>query len=149
MSLKGLFNLEEILERVESELTAAGIAVDFCGDVDACASEGRSGPRVKMVCIPPGLKEALRKMSGEVRDQVVMVRVDAETSAALDAWVETGAVKSRSEAAALFIREGLDLRSDELASLKDALDDVNNARERLHKQAREVFGSEAAEEKNA
>jgi len=72
-----------------------------------------------------------------------MVRVDSETSEDLDAWVETGAVKSRSEAAALFIREGLRVRADELERLKGALDDVEAARERLRQQARHVFGEEA------
>ena len=52
----------------------------------------------------------------------------------------TGAVKSRSEAAALFIREGLKVRADELARLKGAIDDLEAARDRLKKQAREVFG---------
>jgi len=50
-----------------------------------------------------------------------MVRVDEDTSNALDAWVEAGAVKSRSAAAALFIREGLKVRDSELQDLKKGL----------------------------
>jgi Arc/MetJ-type ribon-helix-helix transcriptional regulator len=73
-----------------------------------------------------------------------MVRVDSETNDALDSWVQTGAVKSRSEAAALFIREGLRVRADELERLKGALDEVEAARERLRQQANHVFGGEAA-----
>jgi Arc/MetJ-type ribon-helix-helix transcriptional regulator len=68
-----------------------------------------------------------------------MVRVDAETARTLDAWVETGAVKSRSEAAALFIREGLNVRASELDRLKDALSGVEEAKDRLRREARDVF----------
>ena len=71
-----------------------------------------------------------------------MVRVDEATLEALDAWVATGAVKSRSEAAALFIREGLELRADELEQLRDALREVQEAQDRLKAKAREIFGEE-------
>jgi Arc/MetJ-type ribon-helix-helix transcriptional regulator len=70
----------------------------------------------------------------------VMVRVDEETSRKLDAWVEAGAVKSRSEAAALFIREGLKVRQAELDKLEESLRDLEKARERVREKAREVFG---------
>jgi len=88
----------------------------------------------------------VREMEKNPRDQVVMVRVDEKTSQALDAWVETGAVKSRSEAAALFIREGLKMRADELERLRDALRDVESAKERLRQKAQELFGDEAKSE---
>ena len=69
-----------------------------------------------------------------------MVRVDSETAEKLDAWVETDAIKSRSQAAALFIREGLRVREKELAELEEALDDLNEAKSRLRERAREVLG---------
>ena len=47
------------------------------------------------------VRESLDEMGKSKRDQVVMVRVDEETARQLDAWVGTGAVKSRSGAAAL------------------------------------------------
>jgi len=53
-----------------------------------------------------------------------MIRTDEETTRTLDDWVETGYFKSRSEAAALFLREGLKMRADELAKLKEALEEV-------------------------
>jgi metal-responsive CopG/Arc/MetJ family transcriptional regulator len=87
----------------------------------------------------------LSELGDAIRDKVVMVRVDEETSEELDAWVETEVVKSRSEAAALFIREGLKVRADELAQLKDALRDVERAKENLRHKARDVFdGAENA-----
>ena len=95
---------------------------------------------IKVVCVSPDLKASAEEMKGTQRDQVVMVRVDEETRDTLDAWVKTGAVKSRSEAAALFIREGLKVRADELERLRDALREVEAAQERLQQQAREIFG---------
>ena len=106
-------------------------------------AEGRDRkPRVKVVCVAPDLQESVQEMGESSRDQVVMVRVDAETIQKLDAWVETGAVKSRSEAAALFIREGLKVRASELSSLEEALKEVEEARERLKREAKKVFGRE-------
>ena len=106
---------------------------NFCGD----------WPRVKVVCVSPDLKESVEEMGRKQRDNVVMVRVDGETLESLDAWVATGAVKSRSEAAALFIREGLEVRSDELDQLRDALREVREAQEKLKNKAKEIFGQEA------
>ena len=88
----------------------------------------------------PCLQDSVREMGGSARDQVVMVRVDRETAGRLDAWVATGAVKSRSEAAALFIREGLKVRASELEQLQDAIRGVADAKERLLARAKEVLG---------
>jgi Arc/MetJ-type ribon-helix-helix transcriptional regulator len=139
------FDLGGILESIRQGLEEAGIDVDL--GADGCAwSWPKKSRRVKVVCVAPGLKDSVDEMGKSPRDQVVMVRVDSETSDALDAWVETGAVKSRSEAAALFIREGLRVRSDELERLRGALKDVEAARERLREQARHVFGGGAESE---
>jgi len=102
----------------------------------------------KMVCMPFGLSASLHAMEGEPRDNVVMVRVDDGTIRSIDAWIETQAVKSRSEAAALFIREGLKVRADELKELEDALRDVEQARDRLRKKARSVFRESEADGEN-
>ncbi len=51
-------------------------------------------------------------------------------------------MKSRSAAAALFIREGLKVRDSELQELKDALTDVDRARERLREKAKDVLGAD-------
>lgn len=101
------------------------------------------GPAVgalKLVCVPSSLRDSVEEMGGTPRDQVVMVRVDGETLTTLDSWVQTGAVKSRSEAAAVFIRDGLKVRSHELQELKDALSDVEAAKSRLREKARQVLG---------
>jgi len=145
---KGGFDLSGILGSIQEGLEQAGIEVDLSGETIGW-SWPKKGKRVKVVCVAPGLKDSVDEMGKATRDQVVMVRVDSETSEALDAWVQTGAVKSRSEAAALFIREGLKVRADELESLRAALDDVEQARERLREQARQVFGEEAETDEGA
>jgi hypothetical protein len=88
---------------------------------------------VKAICMVPDIKKSVREIGQTHRDQVVMVRIDEDTNKALDLRVETGAVKSRSEAAALFISEELIVRASELEKLKGALQDVETALERLRK----------------
>lgn len=102
----------------------------------------RVGERFRFVCVSPDLKDSVDEMARAQREHVVMVRVDEVTRAKLDAWVETGAVKSRSEAAALFIREGLGVRQAELEKLEEALRDLERAKERVRSKAREVFGGD-------
>ncbi|MHC4767553.1 MAG: hypothetical protein ACYTEI_02440 [Planctomycetota bacterium] len=136
------FDLDAVLGMVRKQLGDRGIDFDFCGCGCAGSPEGPSPatkPTVKVVCVAPDLGQSVREMGEEARDQVVMVRVDAQTARTLDAWVETGAVKSRSEAAALFIREGLKVRASELDRLKDALAGVEEAKDRLRCEARDVF----------
>lgn len=96
-----------------------------------------------VMCLTGDMKTTVAEMGRAARDQVVMVRIDEDTSDTLDLWIETGAVKSRSEAAALFIREGVKVRSGELEQLREAIDEVNNARQRLEERARQVIGEDS------
>ena len=121
-----------IWERVRTELAEAGVDIEKLGD--------RIGGAVKVVFVTPDIKDSVDEMSKAQRDQALMVRVDADTLRQLDEWVKTEAVKSRSEAAALFIREGLKVRASELEKLQDALAEVDRAKERLQEKVREVFG---------
>jgi hypothetical protein len=93
-----------------------------------------------VMCLTGDMKTTVAEMGRAARDQVVMVRIDEETLEKLDLWIETGAVKSRSEAAALFISEGIKVRSGELEQLREAIDDVNDAKQRLEERARQVIG---------
>lgn len=94
-----------------------------------------------VLCLTADMKTTVAEMGRTSRDQVVMVRIDEDTKSDLDDWVESGAVRSRSEAAALFIREGIKVRSGELDQLREALEDVGQAKKRLEEQARQVIGS--------
>ena len=136
------FDFGGLWERIQSRLKEKGIDIDLPEGFDICG-DPCNWPRMKVVCVTPDLKESVEEMGRKQRDHVVMVRIDAETLESLDAWVATGAVKSRSEAAALFIREGLKVRSDELEQLRDALREVQEAQERLKNRAKEIFGSAA------
>jgi len=93
-----------------------------------------------VMCLTGDMKTTVAEMGRAARDQVVMVRIDEETLEKLDLWIETGAVRSRSEAAALFISEGIKVRSGELEQLREAIDDVNDAKQRLEERARQVIG---------
>jgi hypothetical protein len=123
-----------LFDGIQAQLERAGIAIEF----PEVSGEGQR--RMKVVVVAPDLKDAVDELSQQTRDQVVMVRVDQDTLRKLDAWMATGAVKSRSEAAALFIQEGLKVREAELSRLDAAIAEVDAAKERLRKQAREVFG---------
>jgi hypothetical protein len=138
-------DLGSVVKHITEALRHVGVVADLDDLIEACSEQDKSARRAKIVCVSPGLRDSLDEMEATTRDQVLMVRVDEKTARAIDAWVETGAVKSRSEAAALFIREGLKVRADELDELNEALREVEVARERLRKRAREVFGDESPE----
>jgi Arc/MetJ-type ribon-helix-helix transcriptional regulator len=130
-------DLSQIWQRIREELGSKGI------DLDADCCQSSHGSPLKIVCMAGGLSDSLKEMGKTPRDQVLMVRIDEDTAKKLDAWIETGAFKSRSEAAALFIREGLMIHSRELDELEDALKGVEDAKNRLRRKAREVFEPEA------
>jgi Arc/MetJ-type ribon-helix-helix transcriptional regulator len=135
-------DLSDLFDRVREELHRVGVDFEFPGSFKFESEVGSCGPKVKVVAVGQNIKDSVEEMGQSPRDQVVMVRIDEETSKKLDAWVETGAVKSRSEAAALFIREGLKVHEAELEKFRDALHEVEAARERLKKRVQEVFGDE-------
>lgn len=125
---------------IQDKLKEAGLDVELpdLSDLDPA--------NCKMICMPFGLSTSLREMEGEPRENVVMVRVNDDAKRSLDAWIETGAVKSRSEAAALFIREGLKVRAEELEGLEDALKEVELAKDRLRRKARTVLRDDQPEQ---
>ena len=138
MDWKGSF-FDEIKEKLQ----------EFSIDIEDMCGPDFDKSKIKIVCVAPGLADSVREMGRSIRDQVVMVRIDEDSSKSLDAWVEAGAVKSRSEAAALFIREGLKVRGSELEKLQDALKDVEAAKQRLRNQAKNIFGEEEDDESEA
>lgn len=116
-------------------------------DLQDLVPAAKEGSKVKVICISSDMGDSVEEMGLTTRGETVMVRIDEETKKTLDAWVETGYFKSRSEAAALFIREGLKIRSSELEGLKDALQKLKNAKEHLHKKASRIFGKDVKNDK--
>jgi hypothetical protein len=125
--------MTDVIDQISKTLEEHGI--DF-----RIAMAGDNLANCTVMCLTGDMKATVAEMGKASRDQVVMVRVDEETKHDLDAWVETGAVKSISEAAALFIREGINVRSGELAELRDAIEEVGDAKRRLEEKAKEVIG---------
>jgi len=123
-------------KRIREELKRQGIDADALARGESCLP---ASGEIKVICLRANLQDSVDDLGRQSRDQVVMVRVDEATSRDLDAWVETAAVRSRSEAAALFIREGLRMRSAELEKLRGALTDVERARERLRTEVSKLF----------
>ena len=109
--------------------------------VDPALLDG-SGDTPKIVVVSASLDDARQALKQTNRDQTIMARVDEATASALDDWVKVGAAKSRSEAAALFLREGLKMRADDLARLSDALKAFEEAGARLRREGRAIFGDQ-------
>ena len=121
-----------------SAVRDALIALGVDPSIVDCANG--SGP-IRVVVVQAGLDEARRALSDIPRDQVIMARVDKKTALDLDRWVDIGIAKSRSEAAALFMREGMNLRQSDLDRLSNALQDVAEAKARLRTEAEALIGT--------
>jgi len=121
--------------RLEALLSEAGV------DLDALMRREGDDAEIKCVVVAPSFRGCVEEVARATRDQVVMVRVDDGTARALDAWVETGQLRSRSEAAAVFIKAGLKLHQDQLTKVSDALRDVEESKRRLAQRMKEVLGN--------
>ena len=120
-------------DSIAAMIKAQGINLEELCDI------GAEGAQFKVICLDPNLGESVQEMGLLPRDVTLMVRTDDKTSQALDAWKETGYFTSRSEAAALFLREGLKVRGSELEKLKDALQAVEKPKRILHSKARKIL----------
>lgn len=110
-------------------------------DLESLCSDAAEGSAVKIVCVDSDLSESIHGLSQKPRAETVMVRMDEQTRQTLDSWVETGYFKSRSEAAALFIQEGLKTRTSELENLRDAIQQVKKAKKSLQIKAQKILGA--------
>ena len=80
--------------------------------------------------IGESVKEALRGALAS-RDNVVMVRLNEESVVKLDELVESGIVKSRSEAAAFLISEGAVARAQLFERIAEKTEMIRRAKEEL------------------
>ncbi|MCW3981379.1 MAG: ribbon-helix-helix domain-containing protein [Candidatus Bathyarchaeota archaeon] len=89
----------------------------------ACCPEGEDAQRIKekvFMKIGEGL---------EGRSNVVMTRLNDEDLKQIDALVEVEAFKSRSEAAAFFINEGIQARKDLFQKVMPTVDKIRELKE--------------------
>ena len=67
------------------------------------------------------------------RENVVMVRIDGDSNAKIDALVDTGLVRSRSEGGAFLIAEGIKARSKLFDTIVEKVEDIRKRREELQR----------------
>jgi hypothetical protein len=98
-----------------------------------------------MICLPDGegkstshqLKEEILLQLGAGlggRGNVVMTRLDNADLKRIDALVEIEVFKSRSEAAAFFIRQGMDARRDLFDKVMPTVEKIRDLREQAKKE---------------
>ncbi len=104
---------------------------------------------VMAMCCPEGetaeeIKEKVLVKLGECmegRSNVVMTRLNDDDLKQIDALVEVEVFKSRSEAAAFFIKEGMQTRKDLFLKVMSTVDKIKALKE----QARESLGQEKSQ----
>lgn len=92
---------------------------------------------VMMACCPEGedaesIKEKVLLRIGEKlegRSNVIMTRLNDEDLAQIDALVEVEAFKSRSEAVAFFIKEGIQARKDLFLKVMPTVEKIRELKE--------------------
>lgn len=98
-----------------------------------------------MICLPEGAgKSTSPKLKDEIlmklgdglgeRGNVVMTRLDNADLKRIDALVEVEAFKSRSEAAAFFIRQGMDARKDLFDKVMPTVERIRELKEEAKKE---------------
>jgi Arc/MetJ-type ribon-helix-helix transcriptional regulator len=103
--------------------------------------EPDKGKLVMMTCCPSGEgkvepEELLMKLGKGLGDRgnVVMTRLDDTDLKQIDALVEVEAFKSRSEAAAFFIKEGIQARKDLFEKVMPTVEKIRELKEQAQKE---------------
>ena len=74
-----------------------------------------------------------------LRDQVVMARVGQEVVDRLDALVEAGIFQSRSEAAAILLRDAIQAREKLFSTISAKITEISSLKENLREKVRREF----------
>jgi Arc/MetJ-type ribon-helix-helix transcriptional regulator len=106
-----------------------------------------------MICLPDEGKSVSPKLKDEIlmklgsglgeRGNVVMTRLDNSDLKRIDALVEVEAFKSRSEAAAFFIRQGMDARKDLFERVMPTVDKIRELKEQAKRELGKKTKTEA------
>ncbi len=105
-------------------------ALEGLGDVDHALRTGIETGREVAASVAGTVKDSLKTVR-ETRDSVVMVRLNRDSLQKIDELVDCQVTKSRSEAAALLINEGIKARADLFNEVAEQAEIIRQARERL------------------
>jgi Arc/MetJ-type ribon-helix-helix transcriptional regulator len=114
---------------------------------EAIRNDGKQAKVVMMSCCPEGEGNAIPKeLKDEIciklgkdlgdRGNVVMTRLDDADLKQIDALVEVEAFKSRSEAAAFFIKQGIQARKDLFEKVMPTVEKIRELKEQAQKELR-------------
>ena len=112
-------------------------------DVDHALRTGIETGREVAASVAGTVKDSLKTVR-ETRDSVVMVRLNKDSLQRIDELVACQVTKSRSEAAALLINEGIKARADLFNEVAEQAEIIRQARERL----RTLLGTEESTERD-
>lgn len=116
-------------EKLPGDRNRMAEGIDIIID-EAKQATSRAYKRTGAETIGESVKEALKGALSS-RDNVVMVRLNAESVGKLDELVESGIVNSRSEAAAFLISEGAAARAQLFERIAEKTETIRRAKEEL------------------
>ena len=119
-------------------------ALEGLEDVDHALRTGLETGREVVASVAGTVKDSLKTVR-ETRDSVVMVRLNRESLQKIDEFVDCQVTKSRSEAAALLINEGIKAKTDLFNEVAEQAEIIRQARERLRTLLGTDDGDEAAD----
>ena len=105
-------------------------ALEGLGEVDHALRSTIGTGREVAASVASTVKDSLKTVR-KTRDSVVMVRLNKESLQRIDELVDCQVTKSRSEAAALLINEGIKARADLFNEVAEQAEIIRQARERL------------------
>ncbi len=120
-------------------------ALEGLGDVDHALRTTIGTGREVAASVAGTVRDSLKTVR-ETRDSVVMVRLNKDSLRRIDELVDCQVTRSRSEAAALLINEGIKARADLFNEVAQQAEIIRQARERLRTLLEGDDTSESAEE---
>ena len=117
------------------------IALDDFDDVERAARDAFDKGKEVAANVGDSIRDTIKSVK-TTRDNVVMVRINAESLDKLDELVDSGVTNSRSAAAAFLIEEGVKARSDLFEKIAEQTEVIRTAKERLRRLLAEEGGGE-------
>ena len=108
------------------------IALDDFDDVERAARDAIGKGKEVAANVGDSIRDTIKSVK-TTRDNVVMVRINADSLDKLDELVDSGVTNSRSAAAAFLIEEGVKARADLFEKIAEQTEVIRTAKERLRK----------------